>query len=111
VEITEARDAGANIDSRDWVLKSQTSRPWPLTLVVSQFGWSALHWATNGGHGPAAKMLIHQGADVNVADQTNETPLHWASANSNEELVRILRDAGADTNARNNVTTYPVPFL
>jgi hypothetical protein len=34
-----------------------------------QFGWSALHWAVNGGHGAAAKTLLHIGADPNVTDQ------------------------------------------
>jgi uncharacterized protein len=43
-----------------------------------------------------ARLLIEQGADVNMAQAGGYTPLHQAAAAGCADLVRILLDAGAD---------------
>ena len=42
------------------------------------------------------RLLIEQGADVNMAQAGGYTPLHQAAAAGLEELTRILLEAGAD---------------
>jgi uncharacterized protein len=42
------------------------------------------------------RLLIAQGADVNMAQAGGYTPLHQAAAAGLEELTRILLEAGAD---------------
>ena len=43
------------------------------------------------------RLLIEQGADVNMTQAGGYTPLHQAAAAGRADLARILLDAGADT--------------
>ncbi len=43
-----------------------------------------------------ARLLVEQGADVNMAQAGGYTPLHQAAANGRADLVQMLLDAGAD---------------
>ncbi len=57
------------------------------------------------------RILIAQGADVNMEQAGGYTPLHQAAAAGLEELTRILLEAGADpaafaTRARHQPTTH-----
>jgi ankyrin repeat protein len=58
------------------------------------YGWTALHWATEYCKVEIVKMLIDAGADVN-AHKWGWTPLHWAAGRGKVEIVRMLIDAGA----------------
>jgi ankyrin repeat protein len=42
------------------------------------------------------RLLIEQGADVNMAQAGGYTPLHQAAAAGRADLTRILLEAGAD---------------
>lgn len=44
-------------------------------------GTSPLHEAARGGWPQIARMLVDNGALVDVADSGGETPLHWACRN------------------------------
>ena len=46
------------------------------------------------------KLLIDNGANVNVQDETKSTPLHLASSFWSAETVRLLIEHGADVNAQ-----------
>lgn len=54
-----------------------------------------------------AKMLLANGADVNVASGTGDTPLHWA-VYDNAELVKVLIKKGANVNAENKRKITPL---
>lgn len=59
--------------------------------------WTPLHWATYRGHFLICKMLIDNGADVQIADECKRTPLHWACCRGHLEIVKLLIENGADS--------------
>ena len=67
---------------------------------------TALHLASRGGHVDVVRVLLSQGADVNVQNKDKSTLLHLASRVDRVEVVRVLLEHGADMEAkdRNNFT-------
>ena len=66
------------------------------------FGDNAgLHWAASLGLAEMARLLIDNGADLNIRNEEGNTPLHWAAGEGQKELVVILIVHGADVNAHN----------
>lgn len=66
------------------------------------FGDNAgLHWAARLGLAEMARLLIDNGADLNIRNDEGFTPLHGAAGEGQKELVVILIAHGADVNARN----------
>ena len=63
-------------------------------------GSSGLHWAASLGLAEMARLLIDNGADLDIRNHDRNTPLHWAAAEGQKELVVILIAHGADVNAR-----------
>jgi ankyrin repeat protein len=59
-----------------------------------------LHSAAAGNYTDIARMLIENGAQVNIKQQAGVTPLHSAAQNGNLELLILLLEHGADVNAR-----------
>ena len=59
-----------------------------------------LHSAAAGNHTGIARMLVENGAQVNIRQQAGVTPLHSAAQNGNLELLILLLENGADVNVR-----------
>jgi uncharacterized protein len=59
-----------------------------------------IHSAAAGNYNDIARMLIDNGANVNVKQQAGATPLHSAAQNGNLELLIMLLENGADTEVR-----------
>jgi ankyrin repeat protein len=59
-----------------------------------------IHSAAAGDYTNIARMLIENGAMVNVKQQAGATPLHTAAQNGNLELLILLLENGAETNVR-----------
>lgn len=59
-----------------------------------------LHSAVAGNFVGTSKMLIENGAEVNIAQQSGLTPLHSAAQNGNIELIVLLLEKGADVGFR-----------
>ena len=59
-----------------------------------------LHSACAGNYTRTARMLIENGALINVKQQAGATPLHSAAQNGNLELLVLLLEHGAEVNAR-----------
>jgi ankyrin repeat protein len=57
-----------------------------------------------------ARLLIAQGADVNMEQAGGYTPLHQAAAAGLEELTRMLLEAGADPGCRCHQGKTPVDY-
>jgi len=59
-----------------------------------------LHSAVVGNFTSVSKMLIENGAEVNVMQKSGLTPLHSAAQNGNIELIILLLEKGADVSVR-----------
>ncbi len=59
-----------------------------------------LHSAAAGNYTQIARLLVENGAKVNVVQQAGATPLHSAAQNGNIDLLILLLEHGADTNVR-----------
>ncbi|WP_413666543.1 ankyrin repeat domain-containing protein [Mucilaginibacter sp. Mucisp86] len=59
-----------------------------------------IHSAAAGNYTDIARMLIENGAKVNVVQQAGATPLHSAAQNGNLELIILLLESGAEVFTR-----------
>ncbi len=59
----------------------------------------------------AARALLAQGIDVNVADGDGSTPLHWAAYNGDLELTEALIKAGASVKAVTRIGSMSPLFM
>ncbi|WPV00471.1 ankyrin repeat domain-containing protein [Mucilaginibacter sp. cycad4] len=59
-----------------------------------------IHSAAAGNYTDIARMLIENGAQVNVVQQAGATPLHSAAQNGNLELIILLLESGAEVFTR-----------
>ena len=48
------------------------------------------------------KLLVDNGADINIRNKYGNTPLHIASINGNNKIIWYLKSHGADIKAKNN---------
>ncbi|MDB9312149.1 ankyrin repeat domain-containing protein [Spirulina sp. CS-785/01] len=72
-----------------------------------------LHWSVSNGHPDVAKLLLDQGAKIDVAVNSPRSPdehqvLHTAVHHNDPELVQLLLDYGADINARDAFGRTPL---
>ena len=68
--------------------------------------WSALHGQTE-----ATRLLIENGADVNMKDDKGSTPLHSAAVFGRAGVAKLLLENGADFQARNDDGATPADSL
>lgn len=66
-----------------------------------------IHSAAAGDYTDIARMLIDNGANVNVKQQAGATPLHSAAQNGNLELLILLLEHGAEINIRMEGGKFP----
>ena len=59
-----------------------------------------LHSAAAGNYTDIARLLVENGAQVNVMQQAGSTPLHSAAQHGNLELLILLLEYGAEVNIR-----------
>jgi len=68
-----------------------------------------LMWAVRFQNESAVQQILTAGADVNVSNESGQTPLHYACmTSSNMAVLRCLLRAGADANLRDNEGTTPL---
>ena len=77
------------------LIESGTTMDWFFEGVCT-----ALHMASQQGHHDVVAILIHAGADVNLAttDEYADSPLILAAQNGHVECVDYLIKAGANVN-------------
>ena len=92
--VAAALTFGARVDSLD------TRR--------SRNGRRALNWATWYNHPAIIRLLVAQGATIDLANLTGFTPLHHAAENGSVEAARVLLELGADWTLANNDGLRPI---
>ena len=75
-------------------------------LNLPPLAWSALHGQTE-----ATRLLIENGADVNMKDDKGSTPLHSAAVFGRAGVAKLLLENGADFQARNDDGATPADSL
>jgi ankyrin repeat protein len=73
----------------------------------NSFNVFPLHSAAAGNYTNIARMLVENGAQVNIKQLTGATPLHSAAQNGNLELLILLLENGAHINARTDSGKLP----
>lgn len=75
-----------------------------LVTAVSSDGWTPLHLSAFFGRVDAARLLMNNGAQVNIrsTNAMQNLPLHAAAAGRHTEVVALLIERGANVNARQN---------
>ena len=66
-------------------------------------GMSALHLASESGHGAVCDALLTHNAFVNSKSRVGLTPLHLAAEGGHEDVVKLLLEAGALPQDENKV--------
>ena len=75
-------------------------------LNITPLAWSVLHGQTE-----AARLLIENGADVNIKDDDGSIPLHGAVVFGRADVAKLLIENGANLQARNNDGGTPADAL
>jgi transcriptional regulator of NAD metabolism len=60
-----------------------------------------LHFAANFGDTNVTKLLLEEGANIDIKDQNKNTPLHLAASNGHTDIVKLLVEKGSDLSAVN----------
>jgi len=63
-------------------------------IVLLFSGMTPLNVVCNRNNPAVARLFIHAGAKVNVADRSNSCPLHYATRNGASKIVKLLLDNG-----------------
>ena len=72
---------------------------------------SPLAWSTSHGQTEATRLLIENGADVNLKDDNGSTPLHGAAVFGRADVAKLLVENGANLQVRNNDGGTPADAL
>lgn len=70
-----------------------------------------LTWAAMAGRTEAVRLLLENGADVNIKSRDGSTPLHGAAFFGRTDVVKILLENGANLEARNDDGATPAEAL
>jgi hypothetical protein len=65
-------------------------------------GYTPLHYAAWKGRIEIARLLLQNGAEVNVRNNDGNTPLHWAAEQDDVDILHLLVENGVDLEAQNN---------
>ena len=76
------------------------------SLNISPLAWSVSHGQTE-----ATRLLIENGADVNIEDDNGSTPLHSAAVFGRAAVAKLLVENGANLQVRNDDGATPADAL
>ena len=74
-------------------------------------GYTPLHLAAYSGHIEIARLLLQNGAEVNVMrNNYGITPLHWAALNGHVDILHLLVENGVDLEAQSSCGSRALHF-
>jgi ankyrin repeat protein len=71
-------------------------------------GWTPLHEAADNGDYAMAKILVADGAELNVRARGGRSPLSLATMDDHRDIVRLLLTRGADANVKDDDEATPL---
>lgn len=95
-----------NLPSLSFLLRRLTAGPVAAVLLLNApLAAPALDPSfaevLRSGHASTLRPALAQGAQVQAADASGDTPLHWAAVYGDVDSLRLLIERGADVNATN----------
>ena len=81
------------------------------TEISSNNNRTALHYASENGHTSIVKMLILNGAEVNIQSNYNSTPLHWACSSGHLTSAKELVRHGGCLSITNTNSQRPLDYI
>lgn len=94
-------DRGANFElqsNKKFMIKTDFSEQRIQDMIVGQSAWM---YAIQNGHTDVVKMLLDQGANVDLQDEYGVTALMWASKYGHTKVVKMLLDNGVNVYHQN----------
>jgi hypothetical protein len=73
-----------------------------VNVKDDEFGETPLDNAALNGHIEIARLLLQNGAEVNVRNNYGNTPLHYAAENGHVDILHLLVENGANLEAQSN---------
>lgn len=67
-------------------------------------------WRTQGTHEAFTRLLVDNGADVNLSGSNGRTPLSLAAERSNDHIIMMLLEKGAAVEAKDNTGRTPLSW-
>jgi hypothetical protein len=67
-----------------------------------------LSWASERGYIAVVQLLLKEGAEPDLKDNSGQKPLWWAAGEGHEAIVRLLIDEGAEPDSRDNFGQTPL---
>jgi len=99
-----AQDTSSMNDYLDWIVTAtniSNESSFSLNSSYTYGGESLLHVATKKGNLSMVKLLIEAGANINIQDESGNTPLHYSAANGKKDVVKYLLENDADASIVN----------
>lgn len=81
-----------------------------LSSSYTSGGESLLHLAVKNSHLYMVELLLKNGANVNIQDESENTALHYAASNGKKDFVALLIKHGADINLTNVREQKPLDY-
>lgn len=124
--VSECLSAGAKVDQPDttgatalqWaalgghdhIVKLLIDAGADVNVAESSSGMSPLHGAARWNRLTSARLLLANGAKVDVRDRFGRTPLFDVMVKDRFEMIDLLLGSGADLSARNNEGQTPLDW-
>lgn len=85
-------------------------RDWNLNMALDEKGRTPLILALGNYSSEIAKVLIKNGADININDNRGQYPIHTSVRFEDLSILKLLLEKGADINAKDNQGSNALTF-
>ena len=85
-----------------------------ISLIIDNYNKeniTALHEAASYGYITICKLLIENGANINIKNNCNNTPIHYAILNGHTNVVELFIEYGCNLHVKNDNKQTPYKLL